>query len=61
MQGSLLAEVHVDVGGEQIVHFVTLSREETDGNKADEKDKPARLYSPEKFHTGISSPSPNCQ
>lgn len=37
LQGSLVSEVHVDIGGEQIVHFVTLSGEKEDRNQENEK------------------------
>lgn len=37
LQGSLVSEVHVDIRGEQIVHFVTLSGEKAERNQENEK------------------------
>lgn len=39
LQRSLVSEVHVDIRGEQIVHFVTLSGEKADRNQENEKSR----------------------
>lgn len=68
LQGSLISEVHVDVGGYQIVHLVALFKrgkqsdmKETNKQKKKTNQNFCCLSLPVMFHTGISSPSPNFQ